>query len=276
MTPDVPTPMSSPRLEADRSATGFMGRHFVALTCEYESLNPNGSVFHHGTAVFSGFIIEFLGKWFWLTAGHIFTKYLDHPINRNELRVIGGSFVDYLGFEAKHFVGYPYIYSAGDAAFVYNRDLGLDYALIALDGLKQVAFQKNNVVPLERSSWEHQHRLTFEFYRMLGVPKTEVVPSSHQEDGVAFRLAMLAIDRLTPDEISILGDVPDGMFVGRIPEDATIKTVEGMSGGPIYGFRRVGKDLIYHPVAVQSFWRPDSRLVFACPLPAFAEAVYQK
>lgn len=35
------------------------------------------------------------------------------------------------------------------------------------------------------------------------------------------------------------------------------------------------KDLVYHPVAVQSFWRPESRVVFACPLPDFAEAVYQ-
>ena len=29
----------------------------------------------------------------------------------------------------------------------------------------------------------------------------------------------------------------------------------------------------YHAVAVQSFWRPQKRIVFACPLPLFAELV---
>jgi hypothetical protein len=61
--------MFSGNAEYDRSATAFMARHFVALACDYESLHPDGSVFHRDTAIFSGFIVEFLGMWFWVTAG---------------------------------------------------------------------------------------------------------------------------------------------------------------------------------------------------------------
>ena len=44
----------------------FMSRHLVALTCHYESLRADGSLFHRGTTVISGFVLEVAGTAFWI------------------------------------------------------------------------------------------------------------------------------------------------------------------------------------------------------------------
>ena len=260
-------------MEPEKSATSFMGRHFVGLACTYESLNSDGSVFHRGTAFFSGFIVDFLGRWYWAGAGHCLQK-LDRGVDQGKLRIISGNYIDYLGFEAEHFHPYPYVYTPGDGLYLYRPTLGIDFALIPLDGLMQASFQANRVMPVGRENWIHQHRLDFSFYRMLGIPECRIVTEAPSEKagGVGIGLAMLAIEELSeaPDD-----DHP-GMFVGRIHPEASIETIEGMSGGPIYGFRFDEQGgLRYHVVAVQSSWLPQQRIVFACPFATFAERMYQ-
>lgn len=255
-----------------------MGRHFVALSCQYESLNTDGSVFHSGTMIFSGFIIEFLERWYWVTAGHCLEEELDDHIRRGEIRVIGGSFIDYLGFEAQHFHTYPYTYAPGDGQYIYRPDIGLDFAILRLDGLMRPAFARNGIVPIGRENWIHQPNLSFEFYRMLGIPRGRVV-TTHEPDGsesVSVGLALLAIDEATPEEAESLPDHRPNMFIGKIAPEAKIDTIKGMSGGPIYGFRHDSEGrLVYHAIALQSSWYPDSRIICGCPLIVFAENVYQ-
>ncbi|MGA2030995.1 MAG: hypothetical protein ABSG68_01960 [Thermoguttaceae bacterium] len=69
---------------------------------------------------------------------------------------------------------------------------------------------------------------------------------------------MVRIDKIGLDD---LGEPPsdaeaaptDAWFIGQIPAECTIRVVKGMSGGPIYGFRRNDKGrLTYHVVALQS------------------------
>jgi len=79
-----------------------MSRHFVALICDYESLNMDGSVFHRGVTVLSGFLLELpdpeqldQDKWYWVTAGHCLQVEIDERIKKGELRIIGGSFMDF-------------------------------------------------------------------------------------------------------------------------------------------------------------------------------------
>lgn len=248
-----------------------MGRHFVALACIYDTLNRDGSVHRRGTTFYSGFIVDFLGKWYWAGAGHCLQQ-LDRGVDRGELKIVSGSYIDYLGFEAKHFHGYPYTYAPGDGLHLYKRELGIDFALIPLDGLAQANLQANNVVPVVRQNWVHQHRLDFSFYRMLGIPQCRVVTDSIEKNGeMGIGLAMMAIE-----EISEADDDHPGMFVARIHPDATIETIEGMSGGPIYGFRfDEERNLRYHVVAVQSSWLPKQRVIFACPFAILAERMHQ-
>jgi hypothetical protein len=266
--------------DTNKSAVAYMSRHFVALACDYESLNDDGSVFHRGTLVVSGFLIELYGRVFWGTAGHCLKDELDKRIDEGQIRVVGGGFMDYFGHEATHFHMVPFTYEAHCAWYVEEPEVGMDFALLLLNELDVAAFLKNKLIPVTRDNWVHQANLTFDFYRMLGIPKDEVNPGKGHGD-VLVRQAMVAINRVSSDEA---GDPPpdaevpsDAWFVGRIDSEAPIKNIKGMSGGPIYGFRKdAAGNLLYHVVALQSRWWDQSRTIFGCSVPAFAEAVYRQ
>ena len=272
------TAQRAPRQEAERTAQSFMAQHFVALSCQYESLNKDGSVFHSGTMIFSGFVIDLLDTWYWVTAGHCVQEELDDNINQNKIRIVGGSFVDYLGIGAKHFSPYPYTYSPGDGLYLYRPEAGLDFAVIRLDGLMQAAFRENGVVPIGRENWVRQPELTFSFYRMLGIPCGRIMTTKEPDgsESVSIGTAFLAVDDVTEEEFDSIPDYRPNMFIGKIAPEAKIESIKGMSGGPIFGFRYLPDSrLVYHAVALQSSWYPDSRIICGCPLIVFAENLYQ-
>jgi hypothetical protein len=145
------------------------------------------------------------------------------------------------------------------------------------------AFLANKLVPISRLNWIHQPRLTFEFYRMLGIPKCEVYTKIDDKGRLdtQVRQVMLAIDRIGIEEV---GEPPAGenppsedWFIGRLDPESQIRDIAGMSGGPIYGFRHDdnGK-LVYHVVALQSRWWDKSSTIFGCSLPYFAEEVHRR
>jgi hypothetical protein len=269
-------------METDKakSAVAFMSRHFVALACEYESVNRDGSVHARGTAVYSGFVMRIYGHTFWVTAGHCLKEELDENIDKGTLRITGGGFMDFFGHEATHHHRVPYTYEAHSALYIEEPENGLDFALLMLDELLERQFAANKLVPITRDNWIHQPRLSFEFYRMLGIPKQCVFPGQ-TFDEVSVQQVMIAVDRLAIDDV---GEPPFGVevpskawFVGRLHPEAEINDIRGMSGGPIFGFRRdaCGK-LLYHAVAVHSRWWDKSRTIFGCSIPYFAEAIHRQ
>lgn len=256
----------------------FMSRHVVALTGEYESFTPDTTPLHRGVFVFSGWVLALHERWFWVTAGHCFKQCLDHPIQAGTMRIISSGFADYFGLDAAHQHLVPFTYEVGDGFYVDRGDMGLDFGLIPLSDLTRRAFAANGVVAVSRQNWVHQEAVTFTLYRMLGFPSQPVqestVVASDGSISAYVQPVMIGIDRLEPNEVS--GSPASTWFVGRIVPEATIPNIEGMSGGPVYGFRQ-GADgrWYYHVVALQSRWRPESRIVFGCSVPLFAEAVHQ-
>jgi hypothetical protein len=256
-----------------RTFIRFMSRHFVAYGFEYESLNADGSVFHHGIGVHSGFLLELAGQWFWVTAGHCLQEDLEEPLAKGQIRLAAGNFMDYFGDEATNNVSVPYLYEAGCAMYLEEPALGLDFGLIPIDGLMRQTFLANKNVPICRENWIHQHRLEFEGYYLLGIPRTKVFkkPTSYGVE-INMQPQMIAVRAIDPGTVE--GASSTEWFAGQNDEDAEIETVEGMSGGPIYGLRRHEKGrLLYHAVAVQSRWIRSKRIIFGCPLPNFAEQV---
>ena len=243
---------------------GFMAKHFSALVLDYESLNRDGSVFHRGAFALSGFVIEIQGDWFWVTAGHCLNSELDERIEKRQLRLLGAQLMDCFGTGAVHLAPIPMEYTPGMA---FNLEpVGFDFALLPLNANQRRLLEANNVVPITRKNWLHQHELSFEQYKMLGVPETEVYTS---DDGnVELRTAIVHVQRT--DEM----DEPVDAFVGRLHPEVKIETIKGMSGGPIYGFRRdESGNWYYHVVALQSKWNSARRTITGCSLPPFAEAV---
>lgn len=260
----------------DSALIAFMSRHFVALTYNYESLNPDGSVFHQGETALSGFVIELHGVWFWVTAGHCLKDHLDQRIRKGQIRITGGGFVDYFGYEAEHRFTVPFTYERGCGLYVEKPSLGLDFALIPLDVNKRRLFEKNKVIAISRDNWIHQTSLTFERFKMLGIPADNVFTRDQPNGSSSILLQPVMVDVQELDPTKIDDPQSEYWFAGRLAPEVKIASLIGMSGGPIYGFRRDSEGhWTYHVVALQSRWRPDSRILFGCSLRVFAESVHQ-
>jgi hypothetical protein len=260
-------------------AVGLMSQHLVALCCDYDTVESDGSISHQDTMVFSGWLLELHGQCYWVTAGHCLKEQLDDHIKKGHIRVTGGGFIDYLGYKAQHFFSLPFTYEIGCGVYILDFPMGLDFALVPVDDLKRRGFQVNNNIPVTRDNWVHQARLSFDFYRMLGIPEDRVLPTRRHDgtNGVTVQPTMMAIDRIDYDEAKSEVDLlkSNEWFIGRIHPSITTQTVKGMSGGPIFGFRKQPDGrLLYHVVALQSWWDEDKRIVFGCSVPFFAEAVH--
>lgn len=184
--------------------------------------------------------------------------------------------MDYLGYQAEHHHMYPFTYEPGCGMPLCRFDLGLDFALIPVDSLTRAGFAKNNNVPITRENWVHQPNLTFDFYRMLGIPEDCVFEPTPRNGNVTVQPVMMAIEKISYEEAK---DIPhlksDSWFFGSIHQEVTREVMKGMSGGPIYGFRRDAEgNLRYHVVALQSWWDKEQRVIFGCPILNFAETVY--
>jgi hypothetical protein len=64
-------------------------------------------------------------------------------------------------------------------------------------------------------------------------------------------------------------------FVAEIADLGDLQSIEGMSGGPVFGLARQDGRLKYWPVAVQSSWDRRTKTIYACPLAPCAHVLYQ-
>jgi hypothetical protein len=262
----------------------FLSRHLVALVVEYDAIDDEGKGYHRGALVYSGFVLSLHDRWFWVTAGHCIWNNeangekehgLDQLLATGRIRILNSGFADYFGSNAEHRHSVPFHYEQGCSMHLFRKDLGLDFALIPLPDLTHAAFERNGIIAVSRRDWVHQPSLTFSHFKILGFPSHLVVTSQSADGNLDMMLqpAMFVVERLDPSEVE--GIPTDTWFIGKIPADVTIKDIRGMSGGPIYGLRKSDTgSWYYHVVALQSWWRKESRIVFGCSLPAFAEALH--
>lgn len=260
---------------------GLLAQHFVVLRIEHDVRDATGDFGPRKAAILSGFLLEVRNVIFWVTAGHCL-KIIDDGINAGQLRVHEATFMDHFGLRAINSHGIPFHYEVGCGHYIDEGAEGLDYALIAIDRNKQSLFEANGLVPVGRANWATQSNLTFDFYRMLGVPEDQVIstPLPNGSLDTKFRLALLAVNRIGMDEVGKPppdATVPtDAWFIGRIHPECSIRDIRGMSGGPIYGFRVSDGSMYFHCVAVQSRWWDRSRTIFGTSLPRFAEFIHEQ
>ena len=255
----------------------FMSRHLVALVGEVELFDGKAHQWIRRVSAISGFVLALHDTWYWLTAGHCLQR-LDRGLRDKTLRISNGHFMDYFGAGASHRVGLPYAYELGDGRYLHRPDLGLDFGLLKIGELMRKGFESNGVAAISRANWLEQASIQFLHYKMLGLPSQTIDNSTEvNSDGrinADIQPVMIAIDHLNPQQMP---DPPaDTWFSGRIHPEANIEDIAGMSGGPIFGFLRMENGgWGYKIVAVQSRWQPETRIVFGCSVPLFAEAVHK-
>jgi hypothetical protein len=219
--------------------------HFVSLTVHCTPVTASGDRAGEDViAAYSAFVIDIFGVWCLVSAGHV--------ISDSET-----------GIEKKPT---PFTYQEHQKIHV-DRD-GIDICLIPLRDFYRDSLKANGIAPIPCVMWD-QSVPECDEYALLGAPMETTRPIAETErrgPGLSVLLAMVPLEpRPLPAE-RVLSTAP--RFCGELLDGGELKSVKGMSGGPILGIRHSGTNIVrsYSCLAVQSSWHEPSRLVFGTPV----------
>jgi hypothetical protein len=239
-----------------------VGRHFVSLSCVQQI--PTFS--DEKLLVFSGFLVDINGAWFYVTAGHILK-------NIKKSLEAGGTF-DIWRFDdqtaSQKFNGraIPYSFEIGDWIVLEDADTGLDYAALPLRDLYRQGLKAGGACPIGREAWG-DHTAEHDFRALVGIPSETV-----EYDNETIITARIVIAPVTPSEQPPMAQKKaENQFYSKLPDGSEqfFKDVDGMSGGPIFAIKKVDGIWMYWVIGVQSAWYPTSKILVACPFSFFGQ-----
>lgn len=215
-------------------------------------------------------------RWFLVTAGHYF---LDAENGIKTLiddgwEITNSQLIDSLGINPVDVTPIPFIFKINDWRIVYDEDDPFfDFAISPLSNYFQRLLSSNGVVALNEDVWEKQPREA-QIYFLLGNPKDLIT----SEDINHISIGSL-LHKVIP-----LSEKPEGfksstypLFYGQIELIGEINSIQGESGGPIFGCAKNEKgELRYWLIALQSRWLPMSQYIAGCPIRPLGIAIREQ
>jgi hypothetical protein len=229
---------------------GYFSRHLVPVYFTFEK----GEITH--SSYMSAFLISIDDKWFLITAGHCMEDIEKNIKSGYEIKTC--RLIDSGGLAARHINPIPFDYLSAPKIHVDIE--GFDYGAIYINDYYKALLLTNKVVPLSEHVWERQPSDP-DFYLLLGLPNelTEVTDEYFSIGTTLHHIKEL--DQRPPD----FPETRAPMFYGQIELDDTLTNIKGMSGGPIFSFKRGEKgELKYWLHALQSRWIPSKKYIAAC------------
>ena len=258
----------------------FFCNHLVSFCGSYVALDANGrEIGEHKPFTFSGFVMAVRGVWCLVTAGHCIEN-LEKPLRAKKIRITGSYLADYFGSAPKVEEPMPFDYDGAHAFGVNDDSAGLDFALIPLREFYKMSLQANGIRAISEENWVSQDPSACDFFALAGLPDCLVQnPDKFVPHGDRMAVAVSpAMAWVNPVSLPP-ADMPTATFpwfIGKVGSAADLPSIVGMSGGPIFGFKKgEGGQLQYWVVAVQSWWRPATRIIFGYPVRTFAAIVEQ-
>lgn len=245
--------------------------HIVCLTGTAFPLDENGR--RCGSEIFfnfSGFVVSMYEGWMLVTAGHVL-KQLDGQLLRREIELVHFRLADYFGLDVQSGVPIPFGYADCQKYAIDDEERGLDIGIIFLPPLYRRLLEANKIRAISQENWDWQQSLEWDLFGVLGFPeelfdrhKHISVSGSTVIGGVRPVLMFATVSDATP----LNRPVPECPWLAvELRDKSEIKSIVGMSGGPIFGFKlRPGKPPLYTPIAVQSFWDRERRIAFGTRL----------
>jgi hypothetical protein len=262
--------------EAQDRLYGYFCRHLVSLCVWCHTIDSDGKrTGPNQLHAYPGFIFSVRGIWNFVTAGHALQE-LDDFVTAKKIVVDNCVLIDSFGDEHISNRNIPFTFAQSPKFYIFNEAAGLDFGLIALSPLYQELLKANHIVPISKSNVKQQPQIDFTGkHLMLGLPreviKTEFIATNKGTYAKGYVAPVLiSVTAITePPENSLNTTFP--RFIAKIDDPCPIDSVEGMSGGPIFGFSENYEQ--YWIVAIQSSWLPQQRIVFGCPVLVFATFV---
>ncbi|HET8610159.1 MAG TPA: hypothetical protein VFM11_10500 [Burkholderiales bacterium] len=243
-----------------------IGHHFVTLSCVQHSSGAEQMRIH----VFSGFVVEIAGEWFYMTAGHILRgirSALDAGSTFDVWRL-----GDQTAGNRFNNAAVPYAFDLSHWFVLEDADAGLDYATVHLDGLYRRQLEIGGVISLAKDAWSDHHAQANQ-WALVGIPSESVIYDGNTT--ITARVVMVPLAHTEPPLLA--KRKAENQFYARVADgsEAFVNDLDGMSGGPIVMLHNVTGTWKYNVIGVQSAWYPHSRIVAACPFTSFAKALEQ-
>jgi hypothetical protein len=215
----------------------------------------------------SGFVASLYDRWFLITAGHVLNE-MDNDLRSGRVRIANCHLADHFGDKVACDAPIPFDYIGSKRKAIERFDMGLDIGFVSISDHDRRLLQANGIIALPQDGWAHGEDIDFDNFGVLGLPN-ELFSREQRIDVTGAR---------------VIGGVRVSLMMGdecdeehpRFPDPAVpwlalamrgkteIKSMVGMSGGPVFGFKnRDGKPPLYAVVAVQSWWDPKKRVAFS-------------
>lgn len=241
-----------------------VGRHFVTLSCVHRRPGTEGIQIH----VFSGFVVDVAGEWFYMTAGHI--------LRDIRQALDAGSTFDIwrLGDQTagNHFgnIAVPYAFDIEQWCVLEDANAGLDYAAVHLGGLYRLQLEAGGVAAIARNAWS-DHLTEYDHWVLIGTPAEAV--SYDGRNLISARVVIAPL--LSSDPPPLAEQKAQNQFYARLADGSEqfVSDVVGMSGGPVFMLKYVDGTWKYSIIGVQSAWYPSLRVVAVCPFATFGHAL---
>ena len=163
-----------------------IGRHFVSLSCVQQP-----SVGEPRILIFSGFVVDISGEWFYVTAGHILRDIRAAIASGSSFDVWRLGDQTAAGAKFAH-TAIPYHFDADQWAVVEDAEQGLDYAAVYLGGLYRMQLEAGGIVAFERCSWS-DHVTPADHWGLAGIPSESVA-----YDGTTMITARIVFVKIIP------------------------------------------------------------------------------
>jgi len=237
------------------------GKHFVSLSCVQRATGEDKSQI----LVFSGFVIDVLGEWLYVTAGHI--------LRDIRTALASGSSFDIwrLGDQTAgnlfNNTAIPYAFDESVWLVVEDEGTGLDYAAVHLSWLDRRQLEAGGVTAIAKNAWS-DHVTEYDHWALIGIPSESV-----DYDGTSEIKARLVLTPLVPAEEPALAGIKalNQFFAHPVAgSEKYVKDADGLSGGPVFTLKKVEGRWLYSVIGVQSGWYPNSKSLAICPFSTFA------
>jgi hypothetical protein len=223
--------------------------------------------------------MSFRGVWVLATAGHVLQD-LDTLVADPRRRITMSGLVDSWSPGAVGRDPVPFDLAGAPKIYIHDDAEGLDFGFILIRPYYRSLLQANGIVAINEELWQHLHEVPFTHYGILGIPRERVEMQVHRSSfGAQITSTVqpiyipVTLEENPPPE---LRNTTCPRFIGRVQEVPDLNSIVGMSGCPIFGFRRVDDFIDYSVVAIQSCWRRSDRIICGSLLPYVGTLVLQE
>jgi hypothetical protein len=246
-------------------------QHYIAFACLCRRAGADINSEPEPIA-FPACLVEVSGRTFALTAGHVL-KDIEAAKKQGDL-FIGWAIGDEGALEGKFDGGVPFDLDNSNYVAYFDKEEGKDYSLIPLSQMHLDLLALNKLWPADEQRWRDDVPDEFDLYMLLGPPKERL--SAHSRGGSKGVLRgdnLIRLELETEPPNVLMKPTPRMYF--RLPdrESFHISSAEGLSGGPIFGFKIEGTGGRYWLLGVQSMWDSQSRVLAAGYVAPFLAAV---